>query len=549
MPNGPILRKKGDLKRHIRPTAHRLSAREHAAAWLQAIDAAAVGKEPLAPFFASRFPRRGLRDAPPPTTDPIAWTKARSAERALRERSVGVVTNVSALSAIFDHVIKRTLTARGAIGRRKLHADASIVNKAWMRMPDGRKFFYFDIVDRGRPAIRPRAGRVLFFLGRNTDPETGGPEIVWTKKARATRPYRITARANAEIRGRLPELIERDFRRWVDANVEVPAPMRETGRIHELTIEGRVLEKRERQTDLGSLQRAAREVLGLEEPDSTESYDRPVRTPDRHTRASTSRDIASVRRRETTRRRQTTTAADEIPTERRRGVYRETSFTVTPRLSGLQLHFPDADRVDRVLEQLTKLSSTEARDFDDVIHEMTVRAGRQIERNSREFRELVKTERARYEREVLDEARRVARAEREIAVAINAAAATSYRSARSFFGFARQLLPTDIRGGTRSEPLSPAREQARLIFNESRLAIFRKMQTLSTADAILAIWLPTIAAQIEVYQKYTPVRKRPRHVYGRGRNIALGATPILRNSYTVLAGSKLRRYLKDRDAV
>lgn len=94
-----------------------------------------------------------------------------------KAQTMGIVSNASALSSFFEAVIREVNAAkksRGYKGLDKDFFDATIVNTASTIGEDGKPFRYYAVVDRGRSSYRIRKGqasRIYFKKNTRENPE------------------------------------------------------------------------------------------------------------------------------------------------------------------------------------------------------------------------------------------------------------------------------------------------------------------------------------------------------------------------------------------
>jgi len=159
----------------------------------------------------------------------------------LKQRALGVVTNVGAMAGLLDTLVKQhaKLVAGSAFASPRERMELKLVNTATTPSKNGRGFRYFDAVDRGRSAVHMEDSFLIF--GESTDSARqskkakGDPyaDVVFRAMTGAAPPADITGQALATIRSTLPREAVEAFRAFLNKQdfEQVTSGRRTGGRI------------------------------------------------------------------------------------------------------------------------------------------------------------------------------------------------------------------------------------------------------------------------------------------------------------------------------
>ena len=135
-----------------------------------------------------------------------------------QQRYLGLVTNAGAATKFLDTLFREhaklvagSMFAKGSVPR----FDLNLVNTATTRDKDGRLFRYYDVVDRGRGAVRVGQGRALVFA-------TPTGARAHARAVGSAPGEEITLTALAQIRAIAPALAVNLFREWLNQKTFQP---------------------------------------------------------------------------------------------------------------------------------------------------------------------------------------------------------------------------------------------------------------------------------------------------------------------------------------
>lgn len=157
------------------------------------------------------------------------WKRMKVAAGLLRQqRAIGWVSDVSNWSAFIDYMYGKILDENANDNEGKERGYGMTLINVAFTWHKGKKFYYFDAVDRGRKAVRPRYGKTIVFLmspdtpqvdanGRaRNKPVNAEPNLYFSKGANAAKPAYITLRAKQRIDSRFNSDIIADLRTFIE---------------------------------------------------------------------------------------------------------------------------------------------------------------------------------------------------------------------------------------------------------------------------------------------------------------------------------------------
>lgn len=445
--------------------------------------------------------------------------KVRQAGRELaRLRTAGWVSDVSSWSQFLDFIVNEVVTAQNNhFGRklRKRHFAIKLVNTAYTEDSDGKKIFYFDAVDRGRSSVVPKNGKSLAFVGRE-------PFVQYPRSVRATTAHNITTKAVAEIQQNFPKRLEIALRRWVrslgkDASVFQGRAQRGVA-LDQIEFAGRkTFEVRVQDAPAGPI----RDALIQESRDKKSKgfSGRIFRGADQKFNV-----VAQVKRVKIANRVATEVplvivGSDQIPATDPRALEQYAE--------GVKFEY--IERFESIFAHKAELSAKKA----SLLVKRAERfAQAAAKREADRIMSGAKTAQSR-EQSIFSNARTIGR--------------LSQHQSKALEGSFRQLISGETEGGSFLDQVEKffkdkTTGDRRKRFNAARKEIFEAMIALGSADAVMAIFLPTVKDQVRLFKKHTPLRSQYKlTIAGILPPDANEDEALLRNSYKLVTDAQFKK--------